>query len=80
MSKYVYEAIVSFYLTGSNGTDDGILELRYCPNCKICKDKELFRSYNKKNEYNPSSRGCLDKSNKYNYVQHSLVKTFSIEK
>ena len=38
----------STYLTGSNGTDDGILELRYCPNCKICKDKELFRSYNKK--------------------------------
>ena len=65
MPDYVNKITVKFFDTDNNGIDYGVFEIRYCPNCKLCKDKELFRSLHQNKEYNIWCRRCLNNVSKY---------------
>ena len=60
MTIYTDKIIVSFF--DNEECKDEYLELRFCPFCKMCKDKELFRSFNNNVDYNKTCRRCLDKA------------------
>ena len=65
MCIYVDKIVVSFFDTDDNDCHYGLNDIRYCPNCKICKNIEAFKSYKKNKEYNKICRRCLDSMNRY---------------
>ena len=79
MPTYVDKIIVSFFRMDYDGTDYGKFELRYCPKCKLCKDKELFKSHYKNIEYNKICRRCLDIARIISIKRSFIKKTFSIK-
>ena len=77
MTIYTDKIIVSFFATDNDGIDYGRFELKYCSQCKLCKDKELFRSRCVNIEYNKICRRCLDNArasiNKRNFFKKLLL-------
>ena len=51
MAIYVDEIIVSFNINGNYKHEYTLNDIKYCPNCKICRDIQCFRSLNKRKEY-----------------------------
>ena len=81
MAIYVDEIIVSFNINdGIRSIPSGqsrvnykyeykLNDIKYCPNCKICRDIQCFRSLNKSKEYNKLCRRCLNSTKGYKQKQ-----------
>ena len=65
MAIYVDEIVVSFNITENYKYEYKLNDIKYCPNCKICRDIQCFRSLNKGKEYNKLCRRCLNSTKGY---------------
>ena len=65
MAIYVDEIIVSFNVNDNYKHEYKLNDIKYCPNCKICRDIQCFRSLNKSKEYNKLCRRCLNSTKGY---------------
>ena len=65
MTIYVDTIIVSFYDSNKCLCEHEIHDIRYCPNCQICRYIKYFRSLNKNKEYNKLCSRCLDSMNAF---------------
>ena len=63
MTIYVDKIIVSFDLGGKSNCECEISNIRYCPNCQICRSHLMFKSLKKSKEYNELCRRCLNSMN-----------------
>ena len=63
MPVYVDKIIVSFDLGDKSDCECEIGNIRYCPNCQICRNHLMFKSLNKSKEYNKLCRRCLNSMN-----------------
>ena len=73
MTVYVDEIIVSFADNDKCFYEHEIHDIRYCPNCQICRSHLMFKSLNKNKEYNKLCRRCL---NSMNGFKRKVLKTF----
>ena len=73
MTIYVDKIIVSFDLSDKSDCECKISNIRYCPNCQICRSRLMFKSLNKSKEYNKLCRRCL---NSMKGVKRIFNKTF----
>ena len=65
MTIYVDEIIVSFNINDNFKYEYKLNDIKYCPNCKISRDLQCFRSLNKNNDYNKLCRRCLNSTKGY---------------
>ena len=65
MCIYVDEIIVSFDFNDSYKYEYKLNDIKYCPNCKICRDTKFFSSLNKNKDYNKLCRRCLNNTKGY---------------
>ena len=65
MTIYVDKIIVSFSDNDKRFCKYEISDIRYCPNCQICRVHLRFKNLNKNKEYNKLCGRCLDSMNTY---------------
>ena len=74
MTIYVDNFIVSFNVNDKYECEYILHDIKYCPNCQICRDINYFRSLNKSKEYNKSCRRCLNSINGYKGFKREVFK------
>ena len=82
MTIYVDKIIVSFDLSDKSDCECEISNIRYCPNCQICRSRLMFKSLNKSKEYNTLlCRRCLNsmKGFKRNFFKKTFKKSFNLK-